>query len=404
MATVLRSMVNEGALGLSTSVVWTHNDGEGRPVPSRAADHEEFVALASVLRDLPGTTLEIAPQTGAFSDAALETMIAMSAAARRPMIWNLFQPSPSNPELWQSQLAASDRAAAADAELIALLMTEPMEVRMSFVSGFAVDAIPGWGDVLRLPTGERIAALNDPATRQRLRGAAETAKIPQTSLANVIHRWPALTVTEVFSAENERWLGRTVAEIAAERGTDAFDTVIDLVVADRLRTGLHPPRRDDDAEAWELRSGLWYDNRTLVGGSDAGAHVDVMCMSNFPTKWLGRLGRQPELGTISQAIRELTAVPAAIFGIRDRGRIAPGYRADLVLFDPERIDAGPLRLVDDLPGGALRLVSDAVGLKAVFVNGVQTRDDGRPTGELPGSVIRSGRDTGGDLRRRAPAG
>lgn len=346
--------------------------------------------------------MEIAPQTGAFTEPALGTMIAMSAVAQRPMIWNLFQPSPSNPELWQSQLAASDRAAAAGAQLIALLMTQPMEVRMSFVSGFAVDAIPGWGDVLRLPTAERIAALNDRATRENLRRAAETADIPPTSLANVIHRWPALTVTEAFSPENQSWLGRTIADISAERGTDSFDTVLDLVVADRLRTGLHPTPRDDEPEAWQLRRDLWYDDRTLVGGSDAGAHLDVMCMANFPTKWLGRLRRQPELGAIEQAIRELTAVPAAVFGLRDRGCIAPGYRADLVLIDPDQVDAGPPQLVDDLPGGALRLTSAALGVQAVFVNGVQTRDGGRGTGETPGRIIRSGVDTDGGLRRHAP--
>jgi N-acyl-D-aspartate/D-glutamate deacylase len=211
-----------------------------------------------------------------------------------------------------------------------------------------------------------------------------------------------LTVTEVFSFENQPWLGRTIADIAAERRTDVFDTVLDLVVADRLRTGLHPAPRDDEPEAWQLRRDLWYDDRTLIGGSDAGAHLDVMCMANYPTKWLARLRRQPELGTLPEAVRELTAVPASVFGLRDRGLIAPGYRADLVLFDPETIDAGPLRLVDDLPGGALRLISPAFGIHAVFVNGVQTQQHGRTTGETPGLVLRSGTDTHGGIRRRGP--
>jgi N-acyl-D-aspartate/D-glutamate deacylase len=131
----------------------------------------------------------------------------------------------------------------------------------------------------------------------------------------------------------------------------------------------------------------------MIGGSDAGAHLDRMCGSNYPTSFLGDCLRNRKLVPLERAVQMMTTEPAALFGIRDRGRIAEGFFADLFVFDPETVGSEPATLVNDLPGGSPRLVADPIGVVRVLVNGVEIVSDGKPTGNLPGALLRSGSDT-----------
>jgi N-acyl-D-aspartate/D-glutamate deacylase len=166
-----------------------------------------------------------------------------------------------------------------------------------------------------------------------------------------------------------------------------------VVVADELRTVLWPGPTDDDDESWRLRAQAWDHPSVMIGGSDAGAHLDRMCGQPYTTQWIGDCIRGRKLTTMERAIHHLTDVPARLFGLTDRGRVAEGHHADLVLFDPAEIDAGPIELRHDLPGGTARLVADAIGVRRVWVSGRPTVIEGKPTDELPGTIIRSGRDT-----------
>lgn len=131
----------------------------------------------------------------------------------------------------------------------------------------------------------------------------------------------------------------------------------------------------------------------MLGGSDAGAHLDRMCGAPYTTRFLGDCLRGRKLVSLERAVKMLTDDPARLFGLRERGRVTEGWHADLVLFDPERIDAGQATLVHDLPGDSPRLDSEAVGVVGVWVNGVETIRDDKVTGAVPGTVLRSGRDT-----------
>jgi len=182
-------------------------------------------------------------------------------------------------------------------------------------------------------------------------------------------------------------------DIAAERGQDPFATMVEICSADGLRTVLWPMPTDNDPASWELRRATWAHPDVLLGGSDAGAHLDRMCGAPYTTRFLGDCLRRRRLVPLEQAVRMLTADPAGLFGLRDRGTVVPGNHADLVLFDPERIDAGPATLVRDLPGDSPRLDSRAEGMVSVRVNGVETVRDDKLTGAVPGRVLRSGRDT-----------
>jgi N-acyl-D-aspartate/D-glutamate deacylase len=138
---------------------------------------------------------------------------------------------------------------------------------------------------------------------------------------------------------------------------------------------------------------VWRDPRTVLGGSDAGAHLDLMCHANYTTVLLGESVRERGLLTLEEAVHQLTDVPARLYGLRDRGRVATGWHADLVVFDPATVGSEPARARHDLPGGGLRLYAEGTGVAHVFVNGREVVTDGRLTDELAGTVLRSGRDT-----------
>jgi N-acyl-D-aspartate/D-glutamate deacylase len=202
-------------------------------------------------------------------------------------------------------------------------------------------------------------------------------------------------IGDVFSAANEPYRDRVVGEIAAERGQDPFTTIVDIVAADELRTVLWPlPAADADAD-WEVRRSLWEDPDVLIGGSDAGAHLDRMLGSPYPTRFLADSLRGRQLVSLERAVQLMTDAPARLFGLTGRGRIAAGYHADVVLFDPDRIGASPARISFDLPGESKRLLSDPSGIDRVLVNGIETMVNGTPTGAQPGVILRSGRDTAG---------
>ncbi|GIW44588.1 MAG: amidohydrolase [Candidatus Binatia bacterium] len=391
MVSLLREALRAGGLGFSTSQAFTHADGNGDPVPSRFAGPEELLALAKATGAHAGTTLEMIVDgcLTQFSDTEVNLMVALSRAARRPVNWNVLGISAANRARHEHQLRAGTRAQSQGARIVALTMPILGGLKMSFLDHCALNSLPGWGPVLALPVPARLQALRAPDTRRKLRASAETVT---GALASLV-RWGAYEIGDTFAPENQGLSGRLVAEVARERGQDAFDTLLDIVVADELRTGLWPQPADDDEESWQLRLEVWRDSRAMLGGSDAGAHLDRMCGARYPTAFLAQSVRERGLLSWQEAVRLMTDVPARYFGLKRRGRVAPGYAADLVLFDPERVGSAPIRTRHDLPGGEARLYAESTGVEYVFVNGVAVVVGGNTTGATPGQVLRSGRDT-----------
>ena len=188
-------------------------------------------------------------------------------------------------------------------------------------------------------------------------------------------------------------LGRTVGEVAAAEGRDPFDVMLDLALADELRTSFMPPSAGDDAAEWEARARVWRDDRAVIGASDAGAHLDMIDTFAFTTHLLGRGVREHGVMELEEAVRLITDVPARLYGLRERGRLELGWHADLTVFDPDTIGAGETYTRFDLPAGAGRLYAEARGVDHVLVGGVEIVREGEHTGAWPGTVLRSGRDT-----------
>ena len=391
MVAALHDALDEGALGFSTSQVHTHNDGDSQPVPSRAASREEMERLAAAVRDHEGTTLEliVAGCLNGFSQDDIDFMSTMSLLADRPVNWNVLGVSAMNPDGVWSQLAAGSAAAERGATVVALTLPHSMQVRLSFEHGAILDGLPGWREVFALPFDDRIAAFSDPETRRRLDAGAQSE---EAGILRHLAVWDRLIFEETFAPENAGLEGRTVGELAKERGVAPFDALLDVVVADGLRTGLRPPIPTSE-EDWAFRAEVWKDPRAIVGGSDAGAHLDTMCGAIYSTSLLGDGVRTRGLLSWEQAVRLLTDVPARLYGLRDRGRLVPGAFADVVVIDSASVGHRPVRTRDDLPGGASRLYAEATGIAHVLVNGAEIARNGEFTGATPGHVLRSGRDT-----------
>jgi N-acyl-D-aspartate/D-glutamate deacylase len=388
---LLARSLDEGALGFSTSLAPTHLDDEARPVPSRHAAREEILTLCRVAGSRPGTALEMVPPVDPFPAELVELMIGMSLAARRPLNWNVLNVSAAHPALHEGQLAASDAASLRGARIVALTLPGVVGVRMNLRSAFLFDALPGWGEVIALPLEARVRALRDATVRARLRAGAGSDAVG--ALRHVAD-FSSMRIAEVFSRANEGLVGRQIGELARERAADPLDVLLDVALADDLRTGFEPSLPGGDARSWALRGKVWHDPRVLIGASDAGAHLDMIDSFAFSSALLAHGVRERGLISLEAATRHLTGAPAALYGLRGRGKLEQGAFADLVVFDPERIGTGPLHTRFDLPGGAGRLYAESTGISSVIVNGVPIVCEGvRCEGVLPGRVIRSGRDT-----------
>jgi N-acyl-D-aspartate/D-glutamate deacylase len=392
MRALLAESLAAGGLGFSSSQSRTHSDGDNRPITSRHADRREMLAFCEEVGAHEGTTLEYITNgcLDAFSDEEVDLMTTMSTTAQRPLNWNVLTVDARSADRIAHQLAASSTAAAAGGQIVALTMPTLVPMNMSFRTHCALFLIPGWGDVMGLPLEERMAQLARPEVRALL---DERARSKEAGVFRGLARWGTYVIGDTYAAANDGCAGRVVDDIAAERGTPPFDTLLDIVLADDLRTVLWPNTDDGDETTWTMRAAIWSDPRAMVGGSDAGAHLDRMCGSNYPTAFLADCLRGRRLVPVEAAVHMMTDQPAQLFGLRQRGLVAEGYAADLLVFDPATVGSEPARLVHDLPGDAPRLIAASTGVVRVLVNGVETVRDGAPTGAVPGSLLHSGRDT-----------
>ncbi|WP_328506910.1 N-acyl-D-amino-acid deacylase family protein [Streptomyces sp. NBC_00391] len=392
MLRLFHEAMEAGAWGLSTTQSSTHSDGDGQPVASRHAKPAELIALSRAVGEHEGTQIEaiVAGCLDQFGDDEIDLFVEMSAVAGRPLNWNVLTIDAAVPERVPRQLEASERARKAGGRVVALTMPILTPMNMSLGTFCALNLIPGWGPILGLPVPERIERLRDPDVR------AEMLRRADSKEAGVFRRlanFGRYVIGDTYSEANEGLTGRVVKDIAAERGQEPFECLVEICAADHLRTVLWPMPTDNDPDSWALRAETWRHEDVLLGGSDAGAHLDRMCGAPYTTRFIGDCLRGRKLVGLEQAVKMLTDDPARLFGLRERGQVREGWHADLVLFDPARVDAGKATLVHDLPGDSPRLDSKAIGIRAVWVNGVEAIRDDVVTGAVPGKVLRSGRDT-----------
>jgi N-acyl-D-aspartate/D-glutamate deacylase len=270
-----------------------------------------------------------------------------------------------------------------------LTLPDTLRTCLNFRSGFVLDILPGWDRLMALPPDEKLAMLRDPQGRAEMDRMAQSAQVPMRSNAH----WAAYIVQETFTDEYKRFLGRPVGEMAEELGKSAWDALADVVVADELQTVIVNQDRGQDEASWARRVEVWRDPRAIVGGSDAGAHLDMIDSFNYCTTLIAKAVRTHGLLPMEEAVHLLTDLPARLYGLTRRGRVSEGWWADLVVFDPTTVGPGPVTTRYDLPAGAGRIYGAAEGVRHVFVSGVEVVSGYDFTDARPGRVLRSGRDT-----------
>jgi N-acyl-D-aspartate/D-glutamate deacylase len=394
IAGLLRECLDAGGLGLSLSRSYTHTDGDGRPVPSRLAAEEEVFRLCRVVGEYEGTSMEAITDAciHGFDDDSAEFMAQMSAHARRPLNWNLLQIASSRASYVENQLRPSVRARQLGGRVVALSM--PVASDSARTLGFYCTwwMAPGWDEILSLPLAEKKAKLGDPEVRARL---LEAAQGPDAGIGGDAARMGTYRFGVTRAPQNKSLDGRLVAEVAAERGVDDLTCVVEASSVEDFDLDFWPVRPTDPKDDPSYRVRMWESPDVLIGGSDAGAHLDHTLGSAYPTRFLADVLRGTRILPVEQAVRLMTDVPARLFGLDGRGRVAPEWCADVAVIDPESVGSTPTHRSYDLPGGAYRMMAEPHGVVRVLVNGVETICDGKPTGRRAGTVLRSGRDTSG---------
>jgi N-acyl-D-aspartate/D-glutamate deacylase len=373
----VREAVAAGARGISTS--YLDVDEDLRPVASRFADPSERIALARAAREAGGSVLETVPQAG--DPAELEACIReLGRISRESGILCTLQPIiylPIQPELWRSSLEWIEQEVERGARLYGQSPPGPMSFNLRLdETFFTFFLLPGWGEIMRRPVAERAALFADPSRRQALRAEGEGALslfLPNT--------W----IGETYSSANQGITGRKLSEVAEERGLSLVDALIEISLADGLHTEF--PIRGAMHGPEEIVQEILAHPNVLVGASDAGAHLSQFCGAGDASYFLAEYVRRRKVYSLEEAIHRLTGQPAALFELHGRGRLEVGAAADLVLFDPERIEPGPEVFVRDLPGNATRYLRDAAGVSRVWVGGQAIVEDGQYTKARPGRIV-----------------
>ena len=230
----------------------------------------------------------------------------------------------------------------------------------------------------------------DPAVRRRMN---DEMHAPDAGAYGALSDWSQWRIIETFRPENASLSGTLVGTLASKLDKSPLDTLLDLAIAEDLQTRFMPAPNGTDEESWRMRARAWRDPRVLIGGSDAGAHLDMIDTFAFSSTVLCEGVRERKIMPLEEAVHRMTGLPAATFGIRNRGILSEGNFADVVIFDPQTVRAGPIYSRRDLPGGGARLYCDAIGVRDVIVNGTLIIRDAQFTRQTPGHILRSGKDT-----------
>jgi N-acyl-D-aspartate/D-glutamate deacylase len=373
MQRILRDALEAGAAGFATSFAPTHRGAEGRPVPSRLAERAELDALLRTLGDF-------GRGVGAFAPGGLLGVADLYDIQRSvgvPFTYGalLTMPTGSHVRL----LAVNEAGWDAGAEVWPQVTPRPLKFSMSMAEPLILNVNPRFGELMSVDVETRRSAYADPEFRTN-------ANRDWDGTAFGIPRWETYEIAE--STTNPQLDGRRLTDLAAERGTTPFDTLMDLAVAEPTIRMACILANDDAAEVAKVLIG----RHVTLGLSDAGAHVSQLCDAPQATDYLGNWVRDRQLMPLEEAIRRLTSQQADIFGMVDRGRLVPGAWADVVVFDPATVAPGPLRRLRDFPAGSERLTADQpIGVRHVLVNGVPIRLDGiNDAAARPGHIVKPG--------------
>jgi N-acyl-D-aspartate/D-glutamate deacylase len=364
-------------------------DYDGTPMVTDTMCDEDILNLARVLRERDEGFIQITQVIKPKEDLAFQERLA--ELAQRPVLYNVIAADTKNPRIHRRSIEWIERCRARGLQMYGQTFTMRSGFSIALEGWNFYDGIPSWRPVMFGTKEERIAKMKDPAVREAIVREADDHRVQEVYKANggAIHKLIVQWVND--RPELEKYVGRSLGDIAREETRHPLEVMLDLSIAGDLKTEFRGPVPCSNAEHMaDLINGSPY---TIPGVSDGGAHMKYFLGGAYTTDFLQWLVRDEQKVTLEEAHYRLSALPAQAAGFRDRGTLREGGWADVVVYDLNGLGVeGELsgEIVQDLPGGEWRRVQRARGYRAILVNGEITFDEGKPTMATPGKLLRHG--------------
>ena len=385
MEELVRQGMAAGAFGFSTNSNQSHYREDGKPVASRFAALDEIARLCRVVGESQRGLVQFThgafatPEHVAHISQWYDTIL---KETQRPLIGESIRHRWSEPELWRKQLNDVEERCRQGYAAYAMTSTRPSVRRWTLKDSNRLDEISAWKTLMTMPLELRKILLGDPKTREELDAAMSESKP-----INFSRRWNCIWIKKAARSENKNLEGKNIDELAQSQSKQPIDAFLDLALGEDLETTFEDSTTQGDLQAVKE---IFNSPHVLLGQSDAGAHVaNATPGFGYSTIMLAHWVREHQIMSLEDAVKKLTFLPASLFGIHDRGLLRRGMAADVVVFDPEKIDLAEPEKVADLPEGAPRYIQRAKGIPYTIVNGSVLMKNGSHTGVYPGRVLRS---------------
>jgi len=376
MQNIVAEALDAGALGFATSKAITHVGYQGKPVPSRLAEQSEIEELVRPLADQDNAMMQVNIGPKFY----LKELSRLAQITGKTVSWTALLSGLFGDGGHRHQLERTQDLIDQGINVIPQVACRPLNFEFQFETPFPFETMQMFNDLGAGTREERIAAFESTEWRSEFR----------KNLLPVLRGWEDRTIIAMYEPDPSVE-ERNLAEVAAEKGVDPTDLALDMALETDLEARFRLSMLNINEE--EI-SELLNDNNTVLGLSDAGAHASQLCDACFSTHLLGYWVREKGVMSLEDGVRTLTSRPAEVFGVKDRGTLAVGVPADVVVFDEATVGAAKIERVYDQPGGADRLRADAIGIDAVIVNGTLLRQGDQdmvdPEGDLPGKLLRNG--------------
>lgn len=388
MKDLVRVGMRAGACGLSVSRSPAQVGSHGEPMPGKVASHAELIALCDTVAEFKRGFFEINPKILIIDKDEKEReedwqmLRTIAQRTKLPTTWAGVLQQWDQPGLWQEMLDKTDQALKEGLPIYPQVSCRAIMFRFTLENiATLFDDLPHWKKVNFEPLEKRKQLFRDPEVRKGLRYDVIDDTLPRV----FSKRWDLMYVQDAKLENNKKLEKKSIAEIARAMEKDVFDTFLDLALEEDLKTGFITPLINGEESAVHE---IINHPASLVSLSDGGAHVQYICDTGYPSHLLGYWVREKQAMSLEKAIQVLASTPARVMGLHDRGAIAPGKAADLVVFDPARIRAFDATTVHDLPGGNPRLFQRAEGIHHTIVNGAPLTKNGEHVGSYPGRLLR----------------
>jgi N-acyl-D-aspartate/D-glutamate deacylase len=387
MAAIVREGIRAGALGFSTSRTLLHRAVDGEPVPGTFAPEDELLGIGGVLGELGCGVFEMASDL-APEERELAWVERLARETGRPVTFACLQ-NDVDPAQWRRLLAAAEKAAAGGAKVTPQVAVRPTGLLMGLEGkAHPFRQHPAYMEIADRPLAERVAILRRPEFRARLLDEEIRFSDPLSAFVmSSFHKLFPLGDPPDYEPTPEQ----SVAAIAAREGRRPLEVAYDLLLRRDGRELLYFPILNYADSTFEPIREMLLHPQAVLGLSDGGAHCSLICDASAPTYLLAHWVRDRKRGErlpLEWAVRSQTRRTAELYGLCDRGLLAPGMLADVNVIDLANLGIAPPEMVYDLPADAGRLVQRARGYVATVKRGQPIFEDGEPTGALPGRLVR----------------